>query len=281
MLLLIWVFRFQVQKALKDKRQIVFTGHSIGGSIAVLATVWYLERFVKQEKGMSPRCLTFGCPLIGNHILSHALKRENWSSFFIHFVMKYDIVPRILLAPLSSIESEFRSILDFLESKAVGQEYNFNVMNNNGTLMFYKAVMRNASTITSHIACNLMGSTNLLLQTVTSFIELSPYRPFGTYVICIGNGKLITLNNPDAVLQLLFYSCQLASESEGQEKAFRSLSDHFAYRNELQDCLEMQDVVCLDQKGELGDERDKQMDEAMKEIGVVCSLYYFIFIYDE
>ncbi|KAK7854505.1 protein eds1b [Quercus suber] len=42
----------------------------------------------------------------------------------------------------------------------------------------------------SHVACNLMGNTNLLLETVTNFIPLSPYKPSGTYVLCIGNGKL-------------------------------------------------------------------------------------------
>ncbi|KAL7192059.1 hypothetical protein ACSBR2_023997 [Camellia fascicularis] len=50
----------------------------------------------------------------------------------------------------------------------------------------------------------------------TSFIELSPYRPFGTDIFCTRNGKL-AVTNRDAVLQLLLYSSQLISEAESTE----------------------------------------------------------------
>ena len=91
-----------------------------------------------------------------------------------------------------------------------------------------------------------MGSTNSLLETVTSFIALSPYRPFGTFVFCTGNGKLVVVKNPDAVLQLLFYSSQLTSEADIRDVACKCLKEHLGYENELQESLQMQNVAYLD-----------------------------------
>lgn len=54
------------------------------------------------------------------------------------------------------------------------------------------------------------------------------------------------LKNPDAVFQMLFYSLQLSSESEGKEFAQRSLMEHFEYQIELEESLGMQDMVHLD-----------------------------------
>ncbi|KAK9277808.1 hypothetical protein L1049_027364 [Liquidambar formosana] len=243
-------FQSEVQKAVTEKKQVVFTGHSSGGPMAILAMLWFLEKCPKPENNqIHPLCVTFGSPLVGDRIFPHALNRENWSRYFIHFVMKYDIVPRIFLAPLSSIERELQSILHSFNPKSqlFGQPSNASA--------FYVNVMRNASTVASHAACNLMGCTNLLLETVTSFIELSPYRPFGSYIFCTGNGKLVVVKNPDAVLQLLFYCPQLSSESESEtecaEIADRSLGDHLVYENELQESLQMQSVVSLDRLEEL------------------------------
>ncbi|KAM4107215.1 hypothetical protein ACB094_04G126600 [Castanea mollissima] len=242
-------FDREVQKAVKENKQILFTGHSSGGSIANLATIWFLEKCLKSEYNYkispsSPLCVTFGCPLTGNHIFSHSLRRENWACYFIHFVMRYDIVPRIMLAPISSIKLEFQKVLQFLNAKSVNLARasidTFDPSN------FYMKVMKNASSVVSHAACNLMGNTNLLLETVSNFIPLSPYKPFGTYVFCTGNGKLVILRNPDAVLQLLFYSSQLCHEEECTDIAHRSLQQHFGYENDLQESFQMLNEVYLE-----------------------------------
>ncbi|KAE8670931.1 zinc finger CCCH domain-containing protein 5-like isoform X1 [Hibiscus syriacus] len=224
----------EVEKAILEKRKIVFTGHSSGGAVAILATVWFLEQYLKPEKtSMSPLCVTFGAPLVGDFIFNHALTRENWSQYFLHFVMRYDIVPRILLAPLSSMGKELERILCLLNQKAV-----FPIQ---GSIVeaskFYETVMRNASAVASHAACRLMGNTNPILETVASFIELSPYRPCGTFVFCTGHKKLVLVSNADAILQLLFYSSQLCSDNELKSIAERSLDDHFNYLSELQESL--------------------------------------------
>ncbi|KAE8703458.1 zinc finger CCCH domain-containing protein 5-like isoform X1 [Hibiscus syriacus] len=224
----------EVEKAIMEKKKVVFTGHASGGAVAILATVWYLEQYLKPEKtSMPPLCVTFGSPLVGDFIFNHALTRENWSQYFLHFVMRYDIVPRILLAPLSSMGQELEQIFSLLNQKAM-----FPIQ---GTIVeaskFYETVMRNASAVASHAACRLMGNTNPILETVSSFIELSPYRPCGTFVFCSGHRKLVSVRNADAVLQLLFYSSQLRSENELKSVAERSLDDHFNYLSELLESL--------------------------------------------
>ncbi|CAK9138677.1 unnamed protein product [Ilex paraguariensis] len=242
----------EVDKAVSEKRQIVFAGHSSGGAIAILAALWFLEKYIRPNaNNIPPKCVTFGSPLAGDRIFPHALRRENWARHFIHFIMRYDIVPRIMLAPLSSIEQELQPILDLFKprsSSPFDHEFNSKI---NVASAFFVTVMRNASAISSHAACNLMGTTNLLLETVSSFVELSPYRPFGTYVFCTGNGKLVVVRNPDAVLQLLFYSAQLNSQTEGADVLHKSFKDHLIYEDELKESLDMQDVVYLEQLEDL------------------------------
>lgn len=219
----------------------MFTGHSSGGALAILATIWFLEWHTKANTAPLCLCLTFGSPLVGDRVFNHALMREDWSRYFIHFVMKYDIVPRISLASLSSIQQQFQQILDFFNSKssAYARQPAADVPG------FYNSVMRSACSIASHAACKMMGSTNLLLETVSSVVGLSPYRPAGTFFFCTGNGKLVIVKNTDVVLQLLFYSSRLSFPTEYEAIARRSINDHLSYNNELY-CLDMQSASCLD-----------------------------------
>lgn len=271
-----------VQESVRGRKQIVFTGHSTGGSIAILAALWFLEKFpMKLDSPL--HCVTFGCPLTGNHIFSHALRREKWASCFKHFVMRYDIVPRILLAPIPSIDQKIPPILQLFEAKSKNpalQQYG-NITTQHVS-DFFITVMRNASTMTSHAACKLMGNTNLLLETATSFISLSPYKPFGTYIFCTGNGKLVVLSNPDAVLQLLFYSSQLRRETDQEvDIACKSLHQHFAYEYELQQSFQMQNVYNLDSSqletlplsAEAGGE-SATINSALNDLGLVSSFFY-------
>ncbi|KAK7317216.1 hypothetical protein RJT34_01256 [Clitoria ternatea] len=243
----------EVNKAMVEGKQVVFTGHSSGAAVAILATFWALEEYcnpTKNQKFKAPFCVTFGSPLIGNHIFSHASRREKWSHYFIHFVLRYDIVPRILLAPFSSIEKSFSTILPFFNPhyKPTPQEI---TIRDNVSSEFYSTVMSRAANVTSHAACVLMGSTNLLLETLTNFVELSPYRPFGTYLFCNGNGQLVVVRNSDAVLQLLFHTAQLRDSTELAEVAKKSIQQHLDYGDELEDSLGMQNVVYLEKLEEL------------------------------
>ena len=274
-----------MNKAIGDGKQVVFTGHSSGAAIAILATFWALEEYLnptKIQKPTPPFCVTFGSPLIGNHIFSHASRRENWSRYFIHFVLRYDIVPRILLSRLASIKQTFGSVLQFLNpnSKTSTQDPT------RASLIseFYKTVMTNAASVTSHAACILMGSTSLLLGTVANFVELSPYRPFGTFIFCNGNGQLIVVKNSDAVLQLLFHTAQMSDLAELPEVANVSILQHQAYEAELDDSLGMQNVVYLEQLEQLplsadGSNSDvATISAALDGLGLVIILCLFFYI---
>ncbi|KAI9174142.1 hypothetical protein LWI28_012614 [Acer negundo] len=234
----------EVRKAVTEKKKIVFTGHSSGGPIAILAAVWFLQNGLDLNKTMKPLCITFGSPLVGDRIFNHALSREDWSQCFTHFVMRYDIFPRVPLAPFESTARQLHHILPLLNPKQTAQ-----ASIEEAAKTLYLNVMRNASSVESNDACHLMANTNKLLETISSFVKLSPYRPFGTYVFCTGNGRLVVVRNPDSVLQILFYSSQLSS-GEGSEICIRSVKDHFGYQSEIQS-LEAKTVTDLDQFEEL------------------------------
>jgi surfactin synthase thioesterase subunit len=61
-------------------KPIIFVGHSLGGAVATLATLWVLEKRLRQS---SPFCITFGCPLVGDERLVEAVGRENWGGNFL------------------------------------------------------------------------------------------------------------------------------------------------------------------------------------------------------
>ncbi|KAJ9677597.1 hypothetical protein PVL29_022533 [Vitis rotundifolia] len=247
-------------KKIAGKNQVVFTGYSSGAPMAILATLYFLE---KPEPNQSPpRCVTFGSPLVGDRIFGHAVRREKWSDHFIHFVMRYDVIPRIMLGPSST---EHKQILDFFNPRS--ESFRQPIDSSSG---FYSSVMRNASLVANYDACNLMGCRIPALETLRTFIELSPYRPFGTYIFCTGNGKLVVVRNPNAVLQILFYCAQWTQE-EAAEVAKGSLYEHLAYKDEIKESLGMQNVVYLDRLEELpvsSDGSPATVNAALNDLGL-------------
>ncbi|KAF8006000.1 hypothetical protein BT93_K0319 [Corymbia citriodora subsp. variegata] len=245
--------RSEMEKATRKGKPIIFAGHSSGGPIAIYATIWLLEEYRRLKKPLTqnhgPFCLTFGSPLTTDRIFCHAVRREQWSDRLVHFVMIHDIVPRILLAPLSSTKEFLQQILPNFISTST--HHKADSIDKVKLTALFNNVMRNASCVASHVACILMGSTNMLLDTMTKFVELSPYRPCGQYVFCTRTGRLVVVKNPDAVFQLLFYSLQFISESESQQTAEASLLAHLAYEDGLDKNLGMRDVVHLENLREL------------------------------
>ena len=264
-------YDLQVERAVKKEKPIIFTGHSSGGPVAILAAVWYLEKHTRSANWPPCKCVTFGSPLVGDRIFTHALNRENWARFFLHFLGRYDIVPRITLAPFSSLGNEFLHILDFLNPNSRNFQ-NPSSLTPQDSSAFFNKVLKNTSSVASHAACNLMGSTNSLLEIISSFVKLSPYRPSGTYVFCTGNGKMVHVSNPDSVLQIMFYSCQPDDESQVMNTANRSLSMDYVY--ELNESLSgMQDVAYLDDKMEIplssNDSDVASINAALTDLGLV------------
>ncbi|KAG7023159.1 Protein EDS1L [Cucurbita argyrosperma subsp. argyrosperma] len=257
----------KLKDVLKANKPVVFTGHSAGGPVAILATIWLLEQQRNSNTNFTPpKCITFGSPLVGNFIFSHALKREKWSIHFVHFVTRYDIVPRIHLAPLPSLQPHLQTILTSLNSRSLGSASNGNVATE-----FFMTVMRNASAVASNAACHLMGNTNLLLDTLKSFVKLSPYSPFGTYIFFTDSEKVVVVTNPDAVLQILFFACQLSSESECDNIAHQSLKAHWEYESKMRQNLELLHAIRLDELDKLPlslTGRNTPITQALNELGL-------------
>lgn len=208
----------------------MFTGHSSGGATAILATVWYLETyFIRNPYAVpEPRCVTFGAPLVGDSVFSHALGRENWSRFFVNFVTRFDIVPRIMLARKASIEQTLPHVLGQLDPrKSSIQESDQRVTE------FYTTVMRDTSTVAYRAVCELIGNGEAFLETLSSFLELSPYRPAGTFVFSTEK-RLVAVNNSDAILQMLFYTSQSSNDQEWSLVPSRCIRDHHAYEELVQ-----------------------------------------------
>ena len=267
-----------MENAATDGKQIVFTGHSSGAAIAIFAALWFLEsQSQRQINHIPPHCITFGSPLVGDKIMNHAMKREHWSRHFTHFIMRYDIIPRISLTPFPSIERELQPILHYFNPNS--PFYASESIERTGEVsMFVSTVIRNAAVVTSHVACKFMGCTNLLLENVTNFIELSPYRPFGNYIFCAGNGKFIILENSEAILQSLYYCLQLGSESEWGDVVQRSLKEHLIYEHELHERIDIPRVAYLEKLEDLplstenkGDSGNVPICDALNDLGLVSS----------
>ncbi|KAL6655635.1 hypothetical protein ACP70R_006461 [Stipagrostis hirtigluma subsp. patula] len=235
----------EVLRAVAEEKRVVFTGHSSGGSIATLVAIWFLEQCTRQGSvnQAHPFCVTFGAPLIGDSIFNHAVRREGWSQCILHFLLPLDIVPRIPLTPLASFKEEIQAVLDWLSPQTPNRSP---AGRSHAIPEYYETLLRSTLSIASYEACSFMGCTSSILGTLTSFIELSPYRPCGTYLFLASSEQLIVLTNSDAVLQLLFYFLQLDPQQQLLDAAARSLSAHWQYEP-IKQC--MQDIVCVDYLG--------------------------------
>ncbi|KAF3796545.1 EDS1 protein [Nymphaea thermarum] len=244
----------EVTKAIKKKRKIVFTGHSSGGALAILATIWLLER---RLDSCTPLCVTFGSPLVGDKAFGHAIRREGWSSYFQHIVFTRDITPCIALAPLEDIEAEFQAILQqWKPKKQASSSISLSGAGFDQLIVdFFTTVTNNAFSAASHDSCILRccSSGIALLGAVGRTVEVSPYRPFGTFVFCCGGGRMVWVDNHDAVLQLLFYTLQLEDTYGNITAAVRySVMDQQKnYKTEVKEYLKKMNIVELNRLDEI------------------------------
>ncbi|KAK9080481.1 hypothetical protein SSX86_000239 [Deinandra increscens subsp. villosa] len=254
-------FRSEVEKAVKEDKKILFTGHSSGGAVASLATLWLLDEYTRKRKIRNPiGCVTFGSPLIGDGTLTHAVRREKWAGHFIHFVMERDIVPRMMLAPKTSVQEYLPNILNFYrqevspvraqksgkftklfkKSSHARTDGPDQLVDEDQAVGFFENVLINASTVASHDAFDLMEPTNSLKEVLSAdYVKVSCYRPFGNYVFCTQGEdqsprQQLFVENANAVLQLLFYFLQLPNEDQDLAQfALESLTENLSYEEEL------------------------------------------------
>ncbi|KAK9944624.1 hypothetical protein M0R45_010184 [Rubus argutus] len=87
--------------AQKKKRNLVLCGHSLGGAVAVLATLAILRVVAassssKENGTVRVKCITFSQPPVGNAALRDYVNREGWQHYFKSYCIPEDLVPRIL-----------------------------------------------------------------------------------------------------------------------------------------------------------------------------------------
>ncbi|CAL8465334.1 g4869 [Coccomyxa elongata] len=83
------------EHACRQKKRLVLSGHSLGGAVAVLATLRLLRQL---PPGAQPalRCNVFACPAIGNAALAAYVRDMGWEHYFNNLLVPEDAVPRIL-----------------------------------------------------------------------------------------------------------------------------------------------------------------------------------------
>lgn len=85
--------------AQKKKSRLVLCGHSLGGAVAVLATLAILRVFAassKDNEKVQVKCITFSQPPVGNAALRDYVNGKGWQHYFKTYCIPEDLVPRIL-----------------------------------------------------------------------------------------------------------------------------------------------------------------------------------------
>ena len=59
----------------------------MGGAIASLAMLWMLDKQLQLGKPKYVFSITFGFPLVGDEILTRAVRRKGWEDQFCHVVL--------------------------------------------------------------------------------------------------------------------------------------------------------------------------------------------------
>uniref|UniRef100_A0A0D6QTK3 Fungal lipase-like domain-containing protein n=1 Tax=Araucaria cunninghamii TaxID=56994 RepID=A0A0D6QTK3_ARACU len=228
-------------------RKIVFTGHSVGGAVAALATVWLLEKRADSYSHDPPICITFGSPLLGDDKFGQAIRRERWAAQFYHVISRFDIVPRILLSPFESISEPLHALLPYWWGSMTSGVADCAPLLSDLALIqksldLVGTVMQHASAVASYRNAMCMTPNNMLLSGISSVVKLSPYRPFGYYVLGSENG-VICIENYEAVLQILYYSLQCSDPCLIVEAC---IAEHVGYGSMLDYLQNLMDVDVLD-----------------------------------
>ena len=197
----------QMQTLMQTSKSIIFTGHSIGGATASLAALWLLSYLQSNFLNLSVLCITFGSPLLGNETLSRAILREKWGGKFCHVVSKYDIMPRMLFAPMDPIAPLMKPLLHFWHTYMNSPHF--------GSLAVPLSDDSMAQ-IFNHVSCHLGRLLEAGEEAVTGML-----RPFGNYFFCSEDGA-ICVDNAASVVKMM---CLLFATGT----ASSSIGDHLKY----------------------------------------------------
>ncbi|KAH0460563.1 hypothetical protein IEQ34_011226 [Dendrobium chrysotoxum] len=174
-------------------KKVIFTGHSVGGSLASLVSLYFLCSLLSSSSSQPfLLCITFGSPLLGNEALSQIIIRERWTGKFCHVVSQHDIVPRLLFCPQNSISIQL--IICLLQSCQFYMACPLLAKPSSQSSSAHKAELHQ---FISNQITPLCGE-----QKLTSHQQNSKFMPFGCYALCSNEG-MVCIDNPIAVIRML------------------------------------------------------------------------------
>ncbi|GJR47955.1 lipase-like PAD4, partial [Tanacetum coccineum] len=205
------VFQNQMFEIKKKQKPVVFTGHSIGGAIAALASLWLLSYLQSISSPPSVLCFTFGSPLIGNEALSRAIHQQCWSGNFCHVVSQHDIIPRLLFAQVAPVTTHVHTLL---KSCHLTMNSPFFIRDLGPQLMEHEK--------------------NELFQFVLHYLEAAirslevgttrlPFVPFGNFMFCSSDGA-VCIEDTKAIVRMLCLMFASGSPSS-------CIDDHLEYES--------------------------------------------------
>lgn len=193
-----------------NSKSVVFTGHSIGGTVASLSAIWFLTCLQSLPSSFSVICLTFGSPMLGNESLSKFILQERWGGNFFHVVAQHDIVPRLLFAPPASLFPCLHFFFRFwhlsMSSPSLKQQL-LAQFSGEMQAQFFHIVLNSLEALSGGKHSN----------------RENPFWPFGSYIFCTSKGS-ICLDNAISVIKMLHLMFAKSSPSS-------SIDDHLNYEN--------------------------------------------------
>ncbi|XP_008781628.3 lipase-like PAD4 [Phoenix dactylifera] len=206
-------------REIKNKAAI-FTGHSIGGTLASLAALHFLcsSSSSTYPSPSTLLCITFGSPLLGNEALSRAVQRERWCGNFCHVVTRRDVVPRLLFCPLNLLPPQL--VTHLLQPWQL--------------LLQRPQVARPASVLSDQEEAHLhilisrhidAAAAAAVEQEISDAAQRrSSYWPFGNYALCSGEG-VVCFDDPLLVVRMLYSTFITGSASSSIEEEHLSYGD--------------------------------------------------------
>ena len=94
---ILWFYKIAKTKGLK----LIFTGHSLGGAVAALATIRllrWLDLHGKKWDASNVSCISFAAPAMGNLALQKYATSQHWDDLIYNYTLQEDFVP-ILMQP--------------------------------------------------------------------------------------------------------------------------------------------------------------------------------------
>ncbi|KAF5787674.1 putative carboxylesterase [Helianthus annuus] len=201
------VFQNQMFEIKKKQKPVVFTGHSIGGAIAALSSLWLLSYYQSISSPPSVICFTYGSPLIGNERLSRAIHQQRWGGNFCHLVSKFDIMPRLLFAPLAPITNHLNTLL---KSWQLTMNSPFLIRDLGNQL-----VELEKSDLFRFVLHYVEATARSLEVGANSFV------PFGNFMFCSSDGA-VCVDETVAIVRMLHLTFASSSPSS-------SIDDHLEY----------------------------------------------------